>query len=367
MFEFRVGTKIVMGENALDWLANYQDRNVFVVTDEFLSTTPVCGKIAALLGSNYNVFKDVPANPNINVVAAGAQAYLACQPEVIIAFGGGSVMDAAKAMHLIALEQGKGAPDGLIAIPSTSGSGSEMTSFAVITDAEREVKVPLSDEQLVPKVAILDPQVVASLPKKITADSGLDALTHAIEANVSNDANDFSDALAEKAFDLIFANLPTCYAHGEDLPARAALHDAACMAAVAFDNSGLGITHSLAHAIGGHFHVAHGRLNAILLTSVIAYNAEHSQRAADRYGRLARRLNPGVQGKAAVTSLISKIDQLRSSLDVPSRLSEAGIDRTEITNRAAQIASMAFADPLTQDNPAKVSEEDLLNILLTAI
>lgn len=145
------------------------------------------------------------------------------------------------------------------------------------------------------------------------------------------------------------------------------LTDAACMAAVAFDNSGLGITHSLAHAIGGHFHVAHGRLNAILLTSVIAYNAEHSQRAADRYGRLARRLNPGVQGKAAVTSLISKIDQLRSSLDVPSRLSDAGVDRTEITNRAAQIASMAFADPLTQDNPAKVSEEDLLNILLTAI
>lgn len=261
MREFRLGTHVRIGADALSALDQFATRRVFLVTDAFLATTPVFADVESRLGDRVTRFTDVVPNPTIATVSKGVGAYLQARPDVVVAYGGGSVMDAAKAMHKAALDSGFGATAGLVAISTTSGSGSEVTSFAVLTDERTHTKIPLVSPDMVAKLAILDPDAVVGVPPRITADSGMDVLTHAVEAYVSLGACDFSDALAEKAVELVFAHLVRCYTHGDDRDARGHMHNASCLAAMAFDNVGLGITHSLAHALGGRFPIAHGRLN----------------------------------------------------------------------------------------------------------
>ena len=182
---------------------------MFLITDDFLATTDVYKQAVARLGDRVSVYTGVKPNPTTSEIGAGVAVYMKAQPDVVVAYGGGSAMDAAKVMHKTALEAGFGAPLGIVAIPTTSGSGSEVTSFAVVTDETTHTKIPIISEDLVAKLAILDPAAVAGVPAHITADSGMDALTHAIEAYVATDANDLSDAMAEKAIKLI---LPICCA-----------------------------------------------------------------------------------------------------------------------------------------------------------
>lgn len=363
MQEFRLQTIVRVGTGALESLEAFSRQRVLVVTDPFLRGQPIFGEILARVGDPVEVFSEVQADPGLAVVRAGVAAYVRFEPDVVVAFGGGSVMDTAKAVHKAAVDAGIGAKEGIIAIPSTSGSGSEVTSFAVITHEASQTKVPIISEEMVARIAILDPQVVRDLPTHITADSGMDVLTHAVEAYVATDACDFTDALAEKATALVLEHLERCFRHGEDLEARAHMHNASCMAAMAFENAGLGITHSLAHAIGGHFHIAHGRLNAMLLPHVIEFNASRSPAAARRYARLAREVSPDARGQAAVVCLVTRIRRLNEALGIPSRLDALGVDRGRYRRAVQEMAASAMVDGCTATNPVQPHQDDLVALL----
>ena len=367
MSTFTLATQISFGPDALEGLREFAGRRVFVVTDAFLAGTDVFALVLDLLGDDTVVFDEVLPNPSIAVIGRGVAAYLGARPDVVIAYGGGSPIDAAKAMHKAAIEVDLGAKDGLVVIPTTSGSGSEVTSFAVITDESTHAKLPMVSPDLVPRLAILDSRVVLGVPPHTTADSGMDVLTHAIEAYVSTGASDFSDALAEKATQLAFANLQRCFDNGSDADARTPMHHASTMAAMAFDNAGLGIVHSLAHALGGRFPVAHGRLNAILLPHVIAFNARHSERAAARYAWLGHVAGATAIGsRAGVASCIGRIERLNSALGIGPGLSDCGIPRDEFTASLDELATTALADGCTATTPVPPSHADLVAILRAA-
>lgn len=363
MRNFHLDTLVKLGDQGMQSLTDFADDQVLVVTDDFLSSTPMFQKMRGLLGERVHIFSDVLPNPTTAAITKGVGVYLETKPDVVVAYGGGSVLDTAKAVHKAALDAGFGAREGIVAIPTTSGSGSEVTSFAVITDESTQTKIPVVSRDMVARIAILDPDVVMDAPAMITADSGLDALTHAIEAYVSNGACDFSDALAEKAAALVFAYLRRCHDDGTDREAREHMHNASCLAAMAFDNVGLGITHSLAHAIGGHFPIAHGRLNAMLMQHVIAFNADRSAMARERYARLGRLVAPSAIGPAAVTSLIGAIAKLNTALGIPATIAGAGFDVQDYRETVAEMAATAMEDGCTPTNPVAPTHEDLVMLL----
>lgn len=365
MSVFSLHTEIHTGAKALDVLLQFRDMRVLIVTDAFLATTELFRDVRSRLGAQVTVFDEVTPNPTIQVVGKGAACYLAADPEVVVALGGGSPIDAAKAMHKAAIAIGEAAREGLIVIPTTSGSGSEVTSYSVITDEETHAKIPMVSQDLLPRMAILDPRAVIGVPPKVTADSGMDVLTHAVEAYVSLEAGDFSDACAEKSVQLLCTNLHTCYVDGANLEARRRMHNASTLAAMAFNNAGLGITHSLAHALGGRYPIAHGRLNAMLLPHVMAYNAERSERASRKYAWLAHltATSSGGNVKASVASFIGAIDRLRVSLDIPSRLVDEGVSPTDFWSSLDDVARVALADGCTPANPVVPTHDDLVGIL----
>lgn len=372
MHTFQLTTSLCYGPDSLSALATLADKRVLVVTDAYMSSSPLMDKVrAALGGAEVVVFDRVTPNPDTDVVTEGLRCFLACKPHAIVALGGGSPIDTAKTVRKLALEQGHGLDGGFIVIPTTSGSGSEVTSFAVVTSSHDHVKHPLTSPDMLPDVAILDPEAVRSAPPRLTADAGMDAASHAIEAYVAQCANDFSDALAEKALRTIFIHLPRAFANGEDIDAREHQHNAATMAGIAFENAGLGIVHGLSHAIGSSFPVAHGRLNGILLPHVIAFNAgELGYRPRDltpvarRYAELA-----SVAGiKAAsernlVLGLITQVKKLRASLELPSTMTQAGIDPAAFAAAIPALAETAAHDFCTSGNPVEPTIENLADIL----
>ena len=229
----------------------------------------------------------------------------------------------------------------MVAIPTTSGTGSEVTSFAVLTDKEKNKKYPLADYELTPDVAIVDPDLVMSLPKSITADTGMDVLTHAIESYVSNMASDYTDGLAEKAAELVINYLIEAYEHGNNKLAREKMHNASTIAGMSFTNAFLGINHSLAHKIGAEFHLPHGRINAILLPYVIKYNSSRPTKfvsfpkyeyfiADEKYATLAKRVGLKADTvEEGINSLIIKIQEMNEKLNIPKSFKDAGVDETE--------------------------------------
>ncbi|HCD09150.1 MAG TPA: bifunctional acetaldehyde-CoA/alcohol dehydrogenase, partial [Thermoanaerobacter sp.] len=237
-----------------------------------------------------------------------------------------------------------------IAIPTTSGTGSEVTAFAVITDKKKNIKYPLTDYELTPDIAIIDPDLTMTIPPSVTADTGMDALTHAIEAYVSVMASDYTDALAEKAIKLIFEYLPKAYKNGQDKVAREKMHNASCIAGMAFTNAFLGINHSMAHILGAKFHLPHGRANAILLPYVIEYNAELPKKfasfpqyeypkAAEKYAEIAKFLGlPASTVEEGVKSLIEAIKNLMKELNLPLTLKEAGINKEEFEKQIMEMS-----------------------------
>ncbi|MDD4237919.1 MAG: bifunctional acetaldehyde-CoA/alcohol dehydrogenase [Desulfotomaculaceae bacterium] len=387
---FKVPEKIFFERGSIQYLSKMPGiRRAFIVTDPPLVQLGYLDKVKYHLEKRteqpqVEVFSEVEPNPSLDLILRGRDIMKRFQPDTIIALGGGSAIDAAKGMWLfyehpeVEFEFLKlkfldirkrtykfpklGRKARLVAIPTTSGSGSEVTAFAVITDRGRDIKYPLADYELTPDVAIVDPDFVASLPSSLAADSGLDVLSHAVESYVSVMASEFTDSLALKAIELVFRHLPRSWQEGDRL-ARENMHYASTMAGMAFTNAFLGINHSLAHKVGGEFDIPHGRANAILLPYVIEYNAALPTKfvsfpkydhfiAAEKYRQIADHLKlPAATAEEGVRSLVGAVRNLNRSLGVPATFNELGVDRQQFMAKLPQLAEKAFEDQCTTSNP----------------
>ena len=401
---FKVPEKIYFEAGSIQYLEKMPDiSRAFIVTDPSMVELGYVDKILYYLRKrkeyvHSEIFSDVESDPSFDTIHRGVKLMQEFKPDVVIALGGGSPIDAAKGMWLF-YEHPEADPEGMklkfmdirkrtykfpklgikskmVAIPTTSGTGSEVTSFAVITDKNQNKKYPLADYELTPDVAIVDPDLVMSLPKTITADTGMDVLTHAIESYVSNMASDYTDGLAEKAVELVFKNIREAYNNGSNKEAREKMHNASTIAGMAFTNAFLGINHSLAHKIGAEFHLPHGRINAILLPYVIRYNSQMPTKfvsfpkyeyfiADQKYADLSRRMNfPAYTNEEGVNSLIEEIKKLNNDLNIPKSFKEAGIDDQEFLAKVDILADRAFEDQCTTANPRLPLVSELKQILL---
>lgn len=379
MEEFFNKTRICFGSGSLSQLLAYQSQRCLVVADPFLVQSGLIGRVTEQL-QEFEIFDQVVPDPPLELVVTGIQALLAYRPQVMIAVGGGSAIDAAKAILQFGrqTQELKGQSLTFAAIPTTSGTGSEVTSFAVITDPKKGVKYPLVDAAMRPDVAILDPQLVASVPAAIAADTGMDVLTHGLEAYVSTKATPFTDALALQAIRDVFLYLPlSVQAKAEpaldDAKAqpRARMHYASCMAGLAFDAASLGLNHAIAHNIGGKFHVPHGRANAILLPHVVRFNAglsDYAQRefspAARKYAELAEMLGfGGVSVRTSVRNLLRQIDRLQQQIQMPQRFRDCGIEETQYQAAAEAVATGTLSDSCIATNPRIADRRAVAEIL----
>jgi acetaldehyde dehydrogenase/alcohol dehydrogenase len=400
---FKVPEKIYFEFDSTQYLEKMPDiTKAFIVTDPAMVSLGYIDKILYYLRKRKDyvhceIFSDVEPDPDIQTVYRGVTAMRDFQPDVIIALGGGSAMDAAKGMWMfyenpdldfssltlkfmdirkkIIKFPRLGRKAKMVAIPTTSGTGSEVTSFAVISDKSTGTKYPLADYELTPDVAILDPDFVMSVPARVTADTGMDVLTHAIEAYVSTFASDYTDALALHAIKLVFENLDTAYRDPSNKKAREHMHNASCIAGMAFSNAFLGINHSIAHKLGGEFHIPHGRANAILLPHVIEYNAQKPTKfvsfpkyetfiADKRYAEIAKHVGLSFQTTGeGVDVLVRAIRDLIQRLDIPATVSENNIGKEEYFRHIDKLAEMAFADQCTGTNPRSPLVSEIRAIL----
>ena len=343
MEHFSCKTEIIAGAGAVSRLEAQNARRLFLVTDPFFQKNGTAAKIArASKAEAVEIFDQVTPDPSVELAAAGAARVKDFQPDLIVALGGGSAMDCAKAISYFG-----GGNYRFAAIPTTSGSGSEVTDFAILT--HNGVKHPLIDEKLRPDLAILDSDLLQELPKGLIADSGFDVLSHALEACCAKSANSFTDALARESFRMAFTSLPRSYAG--DKSVRLDMHKAATMAGLAFTQAGLGLCHALAHALGGAFHVPHGRLNAILLPAVLECNAPAAQSA---YAAMARAAGFSASSDTmALRGLKNGLISLRRELGLPQTLAQAGVEPRKLREMTQQIVEAALHDPCCETNPVK--------------
>ncbi|QSX28487.1 bifunctional acetaldehyde-CoA/alcohol dehydrogenase [Shewanella cyperi] len=386
---------------ALEELAG--KKRALIVTDKFLFNNGYCDETIRILkaqGLETEVFYEVEADPTLAIVRQGARVAMSFQPDVIIALGGGSPMDAAKiiwvmyehpevdfadlALRFMDIRKRiykfpkLGAKAMMVAIPTTSGTGSEVTPFAVVTDEQTGTKYPIADYELTPNMAIVDPNLVMDMPKSLTAFGGIDAVTHALEAYVSVMANEYSDGQALQALTLLFQHLPEAYDKGAQAPvAREKVHNGATIAGIAFANAFLGICHSMAHKLGAEFHLPHGLANALLISNVIRFNATDlptkqaafSQydrpKALCRYAAIASHLGlPGKTDSAKVESLLAKLEELKARLGIPASIREAGVNEADFLARLDELAEDAFDDQCTGANPRYPLISELKQVLL---
>lgn len=376
MKHFHISTDIYFSDGALERLTQIDARKAFIVTDPFMVNNGAISAITKPLekgGTQFELFTDVVPDPPLEKVQAGVAKFANSGCDTIIGVGGGSAMDLSKSIRRIAQELSSDVHIPLICIPTTSGTGSEVTSFAVITDTEKQVKIPLVAEDITPDEAILDAVLVRSVPASVTADTGMDVLTHAIEAYVSTDHNDFSGALAEKAVEIVGQFLYRSYSNSEDAHARKKMHIAATLAGIAFNASSLGLNHGMAHAIGAHFHVAHGRANAILLPHVIEYNSgvtgvthntELRDPVVERYCTIANVLGlSSVNQVMTIHSLCNYIRYLNEAMGIPNHLSEMlPISREEYEAQLDAMAEAAIDDSCTATNPRVPLKPEVIEI-----
>lgn len=382
MSRFTIPRDLYHGKGSLEELKNLQGKKAMVVVGGgsmkrfgFLDQAVAYLKEA---GMEVALIEGVEPDPSVTTVLKGAEKMREFEPDWIVAMGGGSPIDAAKAMwafyeypdttfeelcipfNFPELRQ----KAKFCAIPTTSGTATEVTAFSVITNYQTGVKYPLADFNITPDVAIVDPELVEKLPVKQVAYTGMDALTHAIEAYVSTLNGPFTDPLALQAIEMVFDYLPASY--NCDMDAREQMHYAQCLAGMAFSNALLGIVHSMAHKTGAAFstgHIPHGCANAIYLPYVIKYNA-HDKVAAGRYAEIARRMGlPGTSEKALINSLCEKIDAFNVKLNIPKTLKEFGINEEEFKEKVAKIAELAVGDACTGSNPRAIDPEAMEKLL----
>lgn len=381
MSRFTLPRDIYYGENAIGELKNLKGykRAIIVTGGSSMKKGGFLQKVEAVLKENglqVELFEGVEPDPSIETVFRGAEAMRKFEPDVIVAIGGGSPIDAAKAMWVFYEYPEKTFDDIkdpftmpklrtkaiFVAIPSTSGTASEVTAFSVITDYSTNIKYPLADFEITPDIAILDTDIPQTMPKRLTAHTGMDALTHAIEAYVATARSDFSDPLALKAISDIYDCLVDSY-HG-DKEARGKMHIAQCLAGMAFSNALLGIAHSLAHKTGAVFDIPHGCCNAILLPSVIHYN---SRVCMDRYADIAKAIGlPGATDKQLTDALVESIKELNRKLDIKQSYKENGVSEELINQNIEKIAENAVKDPCTASNPREIDVENMKKVLLCA-
>jgi acetaldehyde dehydrogenase/alcohol dehydrogenase len=346
------------------------------------------------------VFSDVRPDPTVDTIQQGVRAMRKFEPDLIVALGGGSPIDAAKAMWLFYESPDVGFDDlklrfmdirkrvvpfpvlgkkaKFIAIPTTSGTGSEVTAFSVVTDERTGAKYPLADYALTPDVAIVDPNLTLSTPPSVTADTGMDVLAHALESYVSVMASDYTDPLALWAVQLVFEYLPRAYKDGADPLAREKMHNASTIAGMAFTNAMLGVNHCLAHILGATFGIPHGRANALVMIPVIRFNAALPKKfpsypkyefpqARQRYAEIAEalRLDASTPEKGCA-SLIQAIADLKAGLDIPATIREAGVPLADFEAKARHMAEVAFDDQCVGTNPSYPLVDDLLRVLWEA-
>lgn len=372
MKSFLIPPKIQFSENSLEHLSTLDGKKAVLVTGgSSMKRFGFLDKAQDLLSmANIEsiIIDKVEPNPSVKTVIEGKDKMLEFKPDWVIAIGGGSALDAAKIMWAFyehpdlefedIIEVGS-IPSlrnkaKFIAIPSTSGTASEITAFSVITDTEKKIKYPIVSPEIIPDIAIIDPQIPATMPPNITANTGMDVMAHAVESLVSTNASDFTDPYAVRAIELVFKYLPKAFNNGDDIKAREKMHNASTMAGMAFSNSSLGIIHSLAHKIGGELHITHGLANAILLPYVIEYNYTA---AKDKFEYIENYLN--------IESLADAIRDINKKLDIPASFKE--IDWMDFTdqnfeNIKDRMSKNALEDPCTLTNPKKPTIEDMKEI-----
>ena len=401
---FKIPQKIYIEQNSIEYLQGMRDvERAFIVTDRSMVDLGYVTRVTDQLSQRRNkvqvqLFCDVEPDPSIQTVKKGWSLMQAFKPDTIIALGGGSAMDAAKGMWLfyehpeVDFDDLKqkfmdirkrafkypelGRKTRLVCIPTTSGTGSEVSPFAVITDKETHRKYPLTDYSLTPTVAIIDPALTMSLPKSITADTGMDVLTHATEAFVSVMASDFTDALAVKAVEMVFEYLPRAVHNGANDPeAREKMHNASTIAGMAFANAYLGMNHSMAHKIGAEFHIPHGRTNAILLPYTIRYNGTKPEKpglwpkynyydADERYAKLAKAI--GLKFKTTeegVEKYAQACYNLGKEVGIEMTFEAQGMDRETWMAAAEKLSYLAYEDQCSPANPRVPMVKDMQEII----
>ena len=380
-------------------------KRAFIITDKPIYDLGYTEKVTRELRKmniDFSIFYEVEPDPTLANVKKGLSSMNAFQPDVIISLGGGSAMDAAKIMWLmyeypdtqfegLALRfmdirkriyqfPALGRKAYMVAIPTTSGTGSEVTPFAVVTDEKTGIKYPIADYQLTPNMAIVDPEFVLTMPTKLTAWSGVDALTHALEAMVSVFATEFTIPYSLESGRIIFKYLPTSYKEGaKNLKAKEKIHYASTMAGIAFANAFLGICHSMAHKLGSEFHIPHGLANALIISHVIRFNATNTPRkqatfpqykyplAIERYARFATYCGfEGNTPEELVESLIAGIEKLKAEVNIPKSIREAGVEASEFYARLDDLAELAFDDQCTGTNPRYPSIEEIKELYIKA-
>lgn len=367
---FRVPKDIVFGEGALSYLANLEGKRATLVTGgSSMKKHGFLDEAKAQLekaGMEVSIVDGVEPNPSIETVIRGGKEMAEFGPDWIIAIGGGSALDAAKIMWVYYeypetkfedLVAGKfpklRTKAKFIAVPSTSGTASEITAFSVITDTENHIKYPLVSYEMTPDVALLDAIIPSKMPAHITAHTGMDVMAHAVEAWVSTAATSFTDPLAYEAIRLVFEQLPTAFAEPNNIKSREDMHNASALAGMAFTNASLGLVHSLAHKIGGEFGITHGLANAILMPYIVDYN----RKATDKVEKLEKQLG--------LANLTDALQNLNKGLNIPLTLRE--VDEVEITEEKFlevldRMSKNAFEDPCTLTNPRQSSAADVRKI-----
>ncbi|WP_349406993.1 iron-containing alcohol dehydrogenase [Clostridium perfringens] len=373
MARFTLPRDIYHGKDSLEVLKSLEGKKAFIVIGGgSMKRFGFLDKVLSYLkeaNMETKVFEGVEPDPSVETVMKGAKEMEEFNPDWIVSIGGGSPIDAAKAMWIFyeypdfTFEKAI-VPFGLpklrrkakfVAIPSTSGTATEVTAFSVITDYKAKIKYPLADFEITPDIAIVDPSLAETMPEKLVAHTGMDALTHAIEAYTASLRSNFTDPLALKAIEMVNMHLVNSYKG--DMEARGEMHEAQCLAGMAFSNALLGIVHSMAHKVGAVFHIPHGCANAIFLPYVIKYNRKACE---DRYANIARHIGlKGESERELTDALIDLINKFNKELNIPSSMKEYGIEENEFKANLKFIAHNAVLDPCTGSNPREINDETM--------
>ncbi|MCR2044070.1 1-propanol dehydrogenase PduQ [Anaerosalibacter massiliensis] len=375
MKKFSLKPHIVHEKESIEYLRKINIKNSLIITDKFMVKFGITKKVTDILEEekiNYEVFSKVEPNPSSDLVIDGIDLMLKFRPDSIIAIGGGSAIDTAKGIILFYMNMMNESNKKhvkkpyFIAIPTTSGTGSEVTSYSVITDNDTHGKMAFSEDIMLADLAIVDPDFTNSVPPSVTADTGMDVFTHALEALVSNQSSDFTDTLASGVLKIVFSYLLRAYRDGNDTLARQKMHNASCMAGIAFTNSALGINHSMGHAFGARFKVSHGRSVAIFLPYIIEYNSLDNT-CAYKYNDVAKSIGlPASSIEQGVSSLIESIKVLNRKLGIPVCIKEMDIDGKEFFDEIENMSQTAMEDVCTIGNPRKPTKDDIIMIFKKA-